>query len=656
MLAFKPANKAPGVYIEEVQLPGPIQGVATSVAAFVGPARMGPMNQPSLITNWTQFVAKFGTSDPKDANGPYITGATPVYVTHAVRGFFDNGGTVMYFVRVGVAQQAQITLVDGAGKPAVVVTAVASGVAGNQIKVEVKAASIATTNATRPAAAALAAAAQAKDTAITLSAADAATFSPGDLVFISEQALNDTAVITSIANGKLSLDHGLANAYTVAAKVRLADFGGAGSTQLTFRVDKVAGIQAGSVITLTQGGTTDTATVSSVSATTSTITLSAVPTKSFSMDSTQPALAIKTNEFSLTFTIPGITGTTVFDNLSMDPRHTRYFTKVVSLNAVTVAPTVPPTPTPPPNNIPIAVAVNLANGTDENYANIGAPQYKAAIDTLNRVDDVNLLCVPDRTDLDIQKYMIAHCENKQDRFPILDPMPGATPDSDPNTGILTQRGALGSDAGFGALYYPRIQIGDPITGDLLTIPPSGHLAGMFGRVDNNPGVHKAPANEQLLNALDLETRVTADEQGPLNEQQVNCIRSFKGRGILAYGARTLSLSTQWRYVSTRRLITFIEQSLIQGTQFVVFQPNEPALWHQVSQVVSEFLTRVWNSGALIGDTPDQGFAVKVDAELNPPAQMALGILAIQVTVYPAPPAEYVVFQIIQQPGGPVIVE
>ncbi len=179
---------------------------------------------------------------------------------------------------------------------------------------------------------------------------------------------------------------------------------------------------------------------------------------------------------------------------------------------------------------------------------------------------------------------------------------------------------------------------------------------MYAATDDNPGVFKAPANAPILNALDLEFRVTDDEQGPLNDNQINCIRFFPGRGVVVFGARTLSLQTPWRYVSTRRLLIYIEQSLKQGTQFVVFQPNNQTLWYQVDQVVTAFLRGVWQSGALMGDTADDGFAVKVDAELNPPDQIALGILSIQVTVYPAPPAEYVVFYIIQQPGGPVITE
>jgi phage tail sheath protein FI len=171
-------------------------------------------------------------------------------------------------------------------------------------------------------------------------------------------------------------------------------------------------------------------------------------------------------------------------------------------------------------------------------------------------------------------------------------------------------------------------------------------------------VHKAPANESIAGVLDLERKLADDEQGPLNEASVNVIRNFPGHGILVWGARTLAPKdrTQWRYVNVRRLLLFIEESIQEGTQFAVFEPNNSGLWATVKRQVSDFLTRVWRDGALIGDTPGDAFKVRIDAELNPPSIVALGQLIIEVIVYPATPAEFVVFRIIQQPGGPSVEE
>ncbi len=190
------------------------------------------------------------------------------------------------------------------------------------------------------------------------------------------------------------------------------------------------------------------------------------------------------------------------------------------------------------------------------------------------------------------------------------------------------------------------------------MPPSGHVAGVFANNDNTRGVFKAPANEPITMALDLEQILTDDEQGPLNEQGIDVIRSFPAQGILIWGARTIAPSdvTQWRYNSVRRFVSFVEMSLRDGTRFAVFEPNNLSLWGTVKRMVTDFLTTQWAEGALVGATPDQGFSVRIDAQLNPPQLVALGQLTIEVKLYPAPPAEFVIFQIIQQPGGASVSE
>jgi uncharacterized protein len=125
-----------------------------------------------------------------------------------------------------------------------------------------------------------------------------------------------------------------------------------------------------------------------------------------------------------------------------------------------------------------------------------------------------------------------------------------------------------------------------------------------------------------------------------------------------WGARTIAPPdrTQWRYVNVRRLLLFLEESIQEGTQFAVFEPNDLPLWQTVKRQVTDFLTRVWRDGALVGATPDAAFRVRVDAELNPPSVRALGQLVVEVVVFPVTPAEYVVFRVIQQPGGPTVQE
>ena len=204
-----------------------------------------------------------------------------------------------------------------------------------------------------------------------------------------------------------------------------------------------------------------------------------------------------------------------------------------------------------------------------------------------------------------------------------------------------------------SLYYPWIHISNPLGSGQVLVPPSGHIAGIYANNDNTRGVFKAPANEPIVSALDLAHSLTDDENGPLNEMGINVIRSFSSQGILIWGARTIAPPdiTQWRYNSIRRFTNFVEGSLQDGTRFAVFEPNNPSLWGTVKRLISNFLSGQWQQGALEGTAPAQAYTVIVDATLNTPDVIALGQLIIQVTLNTVPPAEFVVIQIIQQPGG-----
>jgi hypothetical protein len=192
---------------------------------------------------------------------------------------------------------------------------------------------------------------------------------------------------------------------------------------------------------------------------------------------------------------------------------------------------------------------------------------------------------------------------------------------------------------------------DPITSRPIMVPPSGHVAGIWARVDGSRGVHKAPANEVVLGANGLDFQVTHEEQGGLNRVGVNCIRAFPGRGIRVWGARTLSSDPEWRYVNVRRLFNYLGESIIEGTQWAVFEPNDDRLWTRLRISTYNFLMRTWRDGALFGATPDEAFFVKCDAETNPPDVIEAGQVIIEVGVSPVKPAEFVIFRISQFTGG-----
>jgi phage tail sheath protein FI len=210
---------------------------------------------------------------------------------------------------------------------------------------------------------------------------------------------------------------------------------------------------------------------------------------------------------------------------------------------------------------------------------------------------------------------------------------------------------------YAAFYYPWITVADPLSqqGVPVAVPPSGHLAGIYARSDAQRGVWKAPANEVILGALDVVVPLSKFDQGPLNLNGVNCIRSFSGT-IKVYGARTLASATsgqgdiQWQYVSVRRLVIYLRESIETGMQWVVFEPNNADLWSKIRRNVGAFLNGEWAAGALVGATPDQAFYVRCDETLNTPATQALGQVITEIGLAVVRPAEFVVFRLSQWAG------
>jgi phage tail sheath protein FI len=287
----------------------------------------------------------------------------------------------------------------------------------------------------------------------------------------------------------------------------------------------------------------------------------------------------------------------------------------------------------------------------------GDVAQRKGIGGLAAVDEVTMVCMPDLMTFaqngdapkvkDLQGKMIAHCEVAGDRMAILD----APPDLLPQDVLEWRMNDAGYDSKFATLYYPWIEVLDPLTGQPLMVPPSGHVAGVWARTDSTRGVHKAPANEVLLGVNGLGFQVTHDEQGGLNKVGINCIRAFPGRGIRIWGARTLSSDPEWRYLNVRRLFNYISESIMEGTQWAVFEPNDHRLWMQLRIAATNFLTRTWREGALFGATPEQAFFVKCDDETNPPDVIEAGQVVIEIGIAPVKPAEFIVFRISQFTAG-----
>lgn len=523
-----PSYLSPGVYVEEVASGSrPIEGVGTSVAAFVGLAPTGPLNEPTLVTNWTQYVAAFG-----DFTDGY-------YLAHSVYGFFNNGGSAAYVVRVGGSSAG--------------------------------------------------AAADAKSPAAVTGSGSAPAALPAG-----EPKQLGTFTVTALASGESGGP----------LSVEVADAEGEG------------------------------------------------PAERFK-------LIVKDGDKPLeTFDVSAKKGNRSYVVTQVKERS----------KLITVAEAAPAAQLARPENqtvaLPAAPAAAPAVPAQE-AAPVGPAQYlgdsadRTGFGGLEAVDEVSMVAVPDlmaayqrgAIDLEavkaVQLGLIAHCELMGDRVAIIDPPPGLNA----RQIRVWRQETAGYDSKYAALYYPWIKSFDPASGQARLIPPSGHVAGVWARNDSERGVHKAPANEVVRGAVDLEIQITRGEQDLLNPIGVNCIRAFPGRGIRIWGARTLSSDPAWRYLNVRRYFNYLEESILIGTQWVVFEPNDHALWARIRRNVSAFLVNEWRGGALFGSRPEEAFYVKCDEESNPPESVDLGRVVCEIGIAPVKPAEFVIFRLAQFQSG-----
>nr|BFD82397.1 phage tail sheath subtilisin-like domain-containing protein [Streptomyces sp. Xyl84] len=529
-----PSYLSPGVYVEEVASGSrPIEGVGTSVAAFVGLAPAGPLNEPTLVTNWSQYVSAFGE---------FTDG---YYLAHSVYGFFQNGGTAAYVVRVGGAAEGT----DGAVGRASSAPAAVSG-----------------------------------------SAAPAA-------LPAGEPRQLGTFTVTAIANAKGGLS------------VEVADPEGEGPAE-RFKLVVKDGDKAVETfdVTAKKGGRNYV--VTQVKERSKLITVTeAVPA----------AQLVRPENQTLALPAP----------------------------APVAVPATPPAQEAAPDRHP-GPAEYLGDSAD-----------RTGFGGLEAVDEVSMVAVPDlmaayqrgAIDLEavkaVQLGLIAHCELMGDRVAVIDPPPGLNAQQ---IRVWRQETA-GYDSKYAALYYPWIKTFDPSSGQSRLIPPSGHVAGVWARNDAERGVHKAPANEVVRGAIDLENQITRGEQDLLNPIGVNCIRAFPGRGIRIWGARTLSSDPAWRYLNIRRYFNYLEESILIGTQWTVFEPNDHALWARIRRNISAFLVNEWRSGALFGQRPEEAYYVKCDEETNPPESVDVGRVVCEIGIAPVKPAEFVIFRLAQFSSG-----
>ena len=294
------------------------------------------------------------------------------------------------------------------------------------------------------------------------------------------------------------------------------------------------------------------------------------------------------------------------------------------------------TPAGGSNGTVLTVAAGTYLGKDD------GPGKRTGLQAFLENGNVSIMAIPGVTLPEVQSALIAFCENKKSCFAILDIPMELTKTND----VANFRDMY--DSTYAAMYHPWLQMYDTGSKHAAYFPPSGAMAGIYARSDNERGVHKAPANEVVRGCTGLSCSYNTGEQDILNPLGVNLIRAFTGRGIRVWGARTISSNGLWKYVNVRRLFIYVEESIKANTNWVVFEPNSEALWSRVTRTIANFLATCWRDGALAGSSPDQAFFVECGPTTMTQDDIDNGRLICQIGIAPVKPAEFVIFRITQK--------
>ena len=346
-----------------------------------------------------------------------------------------------------------------------------------------------------------------------------------------------------------------------------------------------------------------------------------------------------------------------FDDLSLDPTAANSLVTVINLGSRLIQVKPPESGEP---KLPIGPFTPLGPGAGglptslANYTTLDllplpdGTKQPIGFEAMDTIDAVSLLLAPDHVHPSLpanERNALAHevikrCEQLKDRFAILST----------DSSFDQKSPKFDFDTMFGALYHPWIWVYDPVTRDDQLVPPAGHMAGIIARTDIEQGVFKAPANAVVVGANDLQAPLPKGVQDLLNPIGVNCIRDFRSdrRGIRLWGARTMSSDPEWKYINVRRLFLYIEESIDEGTQWVVFEPNNETTWGRVQRSISNFLMTIWRAGGLFGSKPEEAFFVRCDRTTMSEDDIENGRLVCQIGVCPVRPAEFVIFRIGQK--------
>jgi phage tail sheath protein FI len=659
-----PEYLAPGVYVEEVSFRSKsIEGVSTTTTGFIGPTRYGPTDlPPELLTSLLDFEHIYGDGQQlafgRDGapNDKYVLDN---YVWHAVRAFFEEGGTRMYVVRTfrplsaDDDGRASASLPAGGGADAVLVEARFPGVAGAmriQLTLSLGQNVLATErNPAQP------------DPSAPDAMRNVVHLHDDDVVWISSFGSPIGVELASPLASPLQLAGAFFTARLESDPVTNLDtcFFYNANDQKRWALSDFQPGPGGEEIRIV------------------TLTVTALPTNPFDLPQVWANLPLDPAH-----TLPGGGAPDAFDKIfAANPPNIAdsYRLPIVAslganltngvrlLHALLTASQTASNPDgigPSLGQLDSTAAarsftVQLSGGNDglrpgaaeyEGQAQLDA-HFKSGLKALEDIDDISIVAAPGSTfgledpafaykqdATTIVGLLLAHAELMRYRIAVID-----AGDNQTVSQVREMRSKI--DSKYGALYYPWVRILDPITRREINTPPSGFVTGIYARNDITRAVYKAPANEVVNLALGFEKMINKGQQDVLNPEGVNCFRFFEGRGFRLWGARTTSSDPEWKYVNLRRYFAYLEHSIDKGTQWAVFEPNGELLWANIRRTIEDFLFNEWQSGALLGDKPEKAFFVRCDRSTMTQNDLDNGRLIVLIGVVALKPAEFVIFRI-----------
>ena len=621
----------PGVYIQEVPSGArPIEGVSTSTAAFIGKTEKGPLDRAVMVTSFIEFQAKYGTFLPDS------------YLAHAALQFFRNGGQRLYIARVARnPATADIGLGDrkAAAVKSLTLRANAPGRWANSLDLDVGNGQQDPGNEFRLVL---------KQDGGTLETFENMSMNPGAVNF-AEKVINATSQFVratvetadnSTTSGTSVSAAGGATTLPNARRNLRVNLDGDGPQEITLAQPLTTGVEIAQSITNAVRALTPTRALTSLTA--------------FSGFTAGFANGL----YTLSSGTQGKPSSVEISNATDPTSNAATLLKLGKTNGGTE--------TTGAAELRPAVANNLHLGDNAVAGSVlsvtlggdgTTPQdtdYMAGFTLLDKLTDVNIIAVPGIGSTTMVDFGANYCRQRGDCFFVGDV--GVTDDTKEDA--QTFMTALTVKTSYAAAYYPWLRATDPagVSPDPILLPPSGYVVGMYAHIDSRRGVWKAPAGTEanLGGAVGLLTDTTDAEQDTLNPIGINVIRSFPASGIVIWGARTLATRSdpEYRYVPVRRTAIFIEQSIYNGIQWAVFEPNDEDLWASLRLNIGAFMMTLFRAGAFQGATPSQAFFVKCDAQTTTQPDIDAGVVNVLVGFAPLKPAEFVVIKISQITAQP----